>query len=350
MRRRSGIRAARHFAVALAALTTAAGTVVVPASVAAADGHHDGHDGREAAEHDHGGNGPYAVGSRTFTFVDTSRATPANRTFGGAPTRTLPTLVLYPAHGDTNGSITPDAEPVRREHGFPLIVFSHGFGASGPAYQGLLQLFAREGYVVAAPTFPLSSRAAPGGPTIADLPNQPGDVSFVITSMLGVDRHDRGGLRGTIDEHHVGVAGHSLGAITTLLVATNTCCEDPRIDAAVSFSGLELPIGRGAFFGAPTPPLMLVHGNADGTIPYVGSVNIYAHASAPKAFLTLLGAPHTPFGAPWAGPIIASVSDFLAGFLGHDHEALEQLPRDGDVPGVSTIQTDLGRVHHAHAA
>ncbi|HEY7137854.1 MAG TPA: phospholipase [Acidimicrobiia bacterium] len=337
MRTRAGTRGLRRL-VATFATVAALGALLVaaPATPAVADGGHGDHDGH----------GPYAVGSRTFTFVDTSRPTPANGSFAGAPSRTLQTLVLYPAGGPPGGAVTPGAKPARTEHGFPLIVFSHGFGASGPMYAPLLQLFARAGYVVAAPTFPLSNFAAPGGPTITDYVHQPGDVSFVITSMLDVDRHDRGGLRHDIDEHHIGVAGHSLGAITTLLVATNTCCEDPRIDAAVSFSGLELGVPGGVFFGKPTPPLMVVHGTADGTVPYQGSVNVYAQSPAPKAFLTLIGAPHTPFSAPWIDPTVKAVVDFLDGFLGHDHEALEHLRSDGTVPGVSSVQADLG--HHEH--
>ncbi len=190
---------------------------------------------------------PYLVGMRSYTFVDASRPTAANGSFPGAPTRTLRTLLLYPAVGDPNGPAVANAKPIRRRDGFPLIVFSHGFGASGPAYEFLLEQFVREGYVIAAPTFPLSSAGAPGGSDGGDYINQPGDVSFVLTSVLKVARMDPS-LRRTIDRHDVGAFGHSLGAITTLGVATNSCCVDHRIRAAVSFSGIELPFPGGSFF------------------------------------------------------------------------------------------------------
>jgi dienelactone hydrolase len=338
VRTRAGHVGIRRLVATFATVAALGATAVaIPATPAAADG------GRH-------GRGPYAVGSRSFTFVDTSRPTPANGTYPGAPSRTLPTLVLYPASGPAGGPVTPGARPAHAEHGFPLIVFSHGFTASGPVYQGLLALLARAGYVVAAPTFPLSNLNAPGGPTIVDYLHQPGDVSFVISRMLDLDRHDADGLRHAIDRHHVGVAGHSLGAITTLLVATNTCCQDHRIDAAVAFSGLELGVRGGVFFGKPTPPLMLVHGDADRTVPYGGSVSTYAQSPAPKAFLTLVGAPHTPFVAPWLGPTVTAVVDFFDGFLRHDHEALERLRRDGNVPGVATVQADLDGHRRRHAA
>ena len=317
---------------AVVVLATGACAVVLSAS-AAARPHAVVHDERAT----------YAVGMRSYVFVDRSRPTSSNGSYPGAQTRTLPTLLLYPAVGNPSGPAVMDATPIRREHGFPIIVFSHGFGASGPAYSFLLQRFVQEGYVIAAPTFPLSSGGAPGGAKLSDYVNQPGDVSFVLTSVLGLARQDRS-LRRTIDRHDVGVFGHSLGAITTLGVATNSCCVDPRIKAAVSFSGIELPFPGGSFFSTPTPPLMLVHGDADQTVPYVASVNAYAQAPAPKAFLTLEHAPHVPFLAPWLDPAVRSITDFLDGFLKHDRRALRRLATDGNVPGVASIQEDLPRL------
>jgi fermentation-respiration switch protein FrsA (DUF1100 family) len=282
----------------------------------------------------------FAVGVRFYTFVDTSRPTQANRTFPGAPSRTLPTMLLYPAKGDPSGPAVQGATPIRRRHGFPLIIFSHGFTATGPAYEPLLAQFVRAGYVIAAPTFPLSSAGAPGGPLLFDYVNQPGDVSFVMTKVLGLSRSDPT-LRRTIDRHDIGVAGHSLGAITTLGVAANSCCQDPRIDAAVSFSGIELPYGSGKYFSQPMAPLLLVHGTADGTVPYAASVAAFAQAHPPKAFLSLTNAPHTPFVAPWIGPTVATVTDFLNGYLKHDRRALRRMATDGNVPGVASLQEDL---------
>lgn len=314
----------------LAVVAVVAGSALAGAAPAFAD--HDGHDGRSRA--------PYAVGSRSVVFVDTSRPTPANGSYAGARSRTLPTLVLYPARGAANGAIVPGATPARADDGFPLVVFSHGFTASGPAYAGLAALFVRAGYVVALPTFPLSNGAAPGGPSIADYVNQPGDVSFVITQMLRLDHTKGDPFRHVIDDDEIGVAGHSLGAITTLGVAANTCCQDRRVDAAVSFSGIEL-FPNGKWFAQPTPPLLLVHGNADGTVPYGASVSIFGQAPPPKAFLTLIGAPHTPFLAPWLDPTARTVVDFLDGYLKHDRAALRRLASDGNVPGVASLQESL---------
>jgi predicted dienelactone hydrolase len=153
---------------------------------------------------------PYEVGERSYAFVDRSRTTPPNGSYAGAPTRTLPTLVLYPTKG---------GQPLRRRHGFPLIVFSHGMGATVRPHRSALDLWASRGYVVVAPTFSLSSGTAPGGSSLADYRQQPADVSFVISRVLGLD-----GLKKTIDRRSIGVAGHSLGAVTSLALVANGCC------------------------------------------------------------------------------------------------------------------------------
>jgi predicted dienelactone hydrolase len=277
----------------------------------------------------------YSVAAQTFTFVDTTRATPANGSYPGAPTRTLSTLVLYPT----------EAQPSKP---FPLVVFSHGFTASGPAYQFLLQKWAAHGYVIAAPTFPLSNGNAPGGPTIGDYPNQPGDVSFVITSMLNLSRDPRSPLHGLINANRIGVAGHSLGAITTLGVAYNSAVADPRIDAAVPISGIVLPFGTGTTFTGITTPLLLIHGDHDQTVPYGSSVYSFEHASPPKFFETLLGAPHTPFLGPWAPAIDNTVIAFLDKYLKHNASD-NDIVGAANVPGLSTLQMDDPAPLAAHA-
>ena len=89
---RSGQMAARPIAgIRIAAISLVAGAAVVAsaAPAVASTSPRTGHHGA-----------PYAVGKRSYTFVDTSRPTSANGTYPGAPTRTLQTLLLYPAKGD----------------------------------------------------------------------------------------------------------------------------------------------------------------------------------------------------------------------------------------------------------
>jgi fermentation-respiration switch protein FrsA (DUF1100 family) len=240
-----------------------------------------------------GPDGPYAVGERTETLVDDSRPTDPNRGAPGEPDRTLDTLVFYPADGAPGGEPVEDA-PARASNGpYPLVVFSHGFLAHANVYRNLVRWWAAAGYVVAAPTFPLSSTNAPGGPQVNDYRNQPDDVSFVIDEMLRINGDRSHPLAGLVDETRIGVSGHSLGGLTTFGVAFNSCCVDERIKAAVPMSGLRLPfIGSEYFPTGVDTPVLIIHGDADELVPVTQSHRAYAEAEAPKYLLLLQGEDH----------------------------------------------------------
>ncbi len=286
----------------------------------------------------------YAVGTRSETFVDPSRPTMPNGAFAGSPTRTLPTLVLYPARGAAGPSDLPGASPAAGR--FPLILFSHGIDSDGPTYEPLIRQWAAAGYVVAAPTYPLSNHHSPGGATVTDYPHQPGDVSFVITSVLALSRDPRRHFRNVIDPSEIAVVGHSLGAATTLGASENSCCADRRVRAAVSVDGLELTF-NGAFFSGRSVPLLLFHGDVDGTVPYSASQRLFADSPSPKYFVTLHGAGHTAFRqagnasqppSPWEPVIVRSVLDFLDRYVRGQRGALAALQADATVSGVASIQ------------
>ena len=73
--------------------------------------------------------------------------------------------------------------PTRGQAPYPLVVFGHGFALTPHVYARLLDTWARSGYVVAAPVFPVENPNAPGGPDERDLVNQPGDMSFVVSQL-----------------------------------------------------------------------------------------------------------------------------------------------------------------------
>jgi hypothetical protein len=107
---------------------------------------------------------PYAVGSVSAIFTDTSRAVSGAHTLGGLPgPRVLRTLILYPAARTPRpaGTRSPRIAPAG-EH-FPLVVFAPGFDQGPSSYLPLLKSWARSGFVVAAVTFPLTSPNAVGG-------------------------------------------------------------------------------------------------------------------------------------------------------------------------------------------
>ena len=272
----------------------------------------------------------YSIGRLSLTFVDTSRPTPANGTYPGAPSRTLPTLVFYPKQGSR-------AVPGPR----PLVVFATGIGNSPTTYLALFGRWVQAGYVVAEPAFPLSNDHAPGGTTAADFTHQPADISFVITQLLQANRDSHSALHGFLSPKQVAVAGKSLGAITAFEVGYNPASRDPRVKAVIAMTGF---VGvSGPHFAGITTPLLLEHGDADTTAPIQGSRDAYAQANPPKFFVTLFGQTHSSaFGGgtrPAEVVVERTTLDFLDAYAAGQRGALARLERDGNVAGVSSLQS-----------
>jgi len=243
----------------------------------------------------------HPVGVRSATFTDSSRATPEVPVLGltGSPTRVLPVTVWYPARGATTAMPTPDARPATGR--FPLIVWAHGNSARGSAPPPVVPMWASYGYVVVAPDFPVSSRARTILDATADWGAQPADVRFVLDRMLSPGTDDP--LRAHVDRRHVGLAGHSLGAITVLAEAYGPD-PDARVGAVISLSGI--PLLPGTDVASRPTPLLLIHADNDATVPYGSSTDMFAAASGPHALVTVVGGNHSTFLYS-AGPETAKV-------------------------------------------
>lgn len=233
--------------------------------------------------------GPHDVGRRTFTFVDESRPTMANGTYPGAPSRTLATEVWFPA-GSPGGSFVDNAQGP-----YPLILHSHGFldSRTGMAYLG--EHLASHGYVVAAVDYPLSNGGAPGGATVLDVSNQPGDASFVIDRLLAMSADVASPLAGGIDANRIGASGLSLGGLTTLLVTYHRDLRDTRIKAALPMA----PAGcmfTERFFRTTRTPLLVMHGDSDLLLPWREyGARSFQYARGRRHFVLLEQGSHTGF-------------------------------------------------------
>jgi hypothetical protein len=251
----------------------------------------------------------YAVGRRALTFVDSTRPTPAdpNRGLPAEPDRTIPVRLLYPANGSPSLPVTDDAPAANGKR--PLIVFSHGFTANGPVYEAVVLPWVRSGYNVALPTFPRTS--GPGG-MLGDYVNQPEDVSFVIDSLLTLNRTPGDRQYRRINAQKLIAAGHSLGAATAYGVTFHSGVGDPRLDAALVFAGIQLPFAGGDYGTRPPTPLLLVHGVLDGTLGVEFSDGMYDVATGPVSYLRLDNAGHINIFAGVEGALTsASVDAFL---------------------------------------
>lgn len=229
---------------------------------------------------------PYGVGRTEITVVDDSRDLEGRPTDDpDADHRTLDVIVLYPSTAtdpddDTPRSIAPGV--------FPLVVFSHGVTADGDMYAPALEPLVAAGYVVALPTFPLT-QGPDGWQHLDQVPAQAHDVSYVIDRLLRSSMETNTLLNGHLSSDAVAVAGHSLGAVTSLLFY-NTCCEDRRVRAVVAVSGLGFDdTGDPAddYDHPPTDvPLLLLHGTDDDTVPHSGSEKMFDRlTSVPRALV-----------------------------------------------------------------
>jgi predicted dienelactone hydrolase len=214
------------------------------------------------------------VTSRVENYIDTSRPTAATAASPKTNQRQLPTLILTP--------VAPASKPDTK---YPLMVFGHGLGGDPASYESLLRAIAQQGYVVAAPTFPLSNKQTPGGPGLTDQPNQAKDMSFVITQLL-TDK--------AVNPDWLFAGGHSLGGITTVDLFARPDTVDKRIDGAIVIAGtVNVFSFNKMFVGTPATPVLFLHGNADKVVPHQLGRSTFLQAKSPKWFVTVVDGDHS---------------------------------------------------------
>ena len=265
----------------------------------------------------------------TLDLVDPSRPTPAGAGLPHADDRRLVTDVYVPAGTGP----------------FPFIAFSHGLAGHPRKFTQLLGQWAEAGYAVAAPAFPLSNDEVPGVSTFADLPSQPGDVSFVIDRLLAMSDDEDDPLYGVVDPDRIGVAGLSLGGATTYGVAFNDCCADERPVAAMVLDGARLAVG-GEFHMDSGLPLMIIHADEDFALPYAEAAEAYVDAIAPKYLVTLHefahASPYENDPDPADELVTASTIAFWDRYL-KDDESAEQRIVDAITPSsLATLESETG--------
>jgi predicted dienelactone hydrolase len=276
--------------------------------------------------------GPYLVGTVQQTFVDPTRTTPSRGGNGGSSSRSIQTTIYYPA------STAPTAEspqPKVASGPFPLLVFAHGYEIDAAAYKPLLEDLAAGGFVVAAPDFPGTSTAYPGGAVRSDSLQQPGDISFVITQVLNASATS-GPFFDAVDPNAVGDSGQSDGGVTAAAAAYNTCCIDPRIKASSILTGGAFGF-EGQWFPPGTPPVLFLHATADEVNPYSASTSMFAQAQSPKYLFTIEGGDHFSVyvDPPWEEHVAAAMTAFFDLYLKGDATAADRLAAAGNQPGYS---------------
>lgn len=143
----------------------------------------------------------------------------------------------------------PDSETPR-----PVVLFSHGLGGSREGNPYLGNHWAGEGFVAVFMQHAGSDRdviknirlrdrfnALKDAASYRSARDRLTDVSFVIDQLTQWNDTKDHPLFGKLDLHHIGMSGHSFGAVTTLGVAGQkpvfgTEINEPRIDAFLAMS------------------------------------------------------------------------------------------------------------------
>jgi predicted dienelactone hydrolase len=275
---------------------------------------------------------PVYVARLERTFVDPARSSPARGGNPAATSRTIVTTVYYPTNVQPSSA---NPTPAHVPGPLPLIVFAHGYEIDAAAYAPLLEDLAAGGFVVAAPDFPGTSTRYPGGATRSDSLEEPADISFVISEMIGQSATP-GPLSNLVDPAAIGDSGQSDGGVVAAAAAYNTCCIDPRIKASSILTGGAFGFD-GQWFPPGTPPVMFVHATADEVNPYGASTSMFAQAQSPKYLLTIDGGSHLQVyvDPPWEEHVANAMLAFFDLYLKGDQAAAERLAGAGNQPGYS---------------
>ena len=273
--------------------------------------------------------GAYPVGTRSIELVDRSRREPGTN---GTKPRSFVMQLWYPraagkgrreqymppkvaafvaADGGLPASIftrvklaaISDAAPRRRAGGWPVVLFSTGYGVERQLYTGLVQDLASHGYVVAAIDHPHDAGIVsfPDGHTVSigkvgESPNaisdaltvRIADTRYVLDALTRLNRGTRtGAFSGMFDLDHVGMFGHSLGGAT----AAATMLIDRRLDAGLDMDGLLF--GKVAVTGLEKPFMLF---SADPGFRHKPNLaQFWGHLRGPRYAVDFAGAAHLAF-------------------------------------------------------
>ncbi len=228
--------------------------------------------------------GIYTVGDIDYHLVDTSRATGANGDFPGLDHRELDIRVWFPRV--ENGRVAPGRHP--------LLVYSHGYAANKLSGAYLAAYMARQGYLVVAADYPLTRFFAPGGARLADVVNQPGDISFLLDTLLAWDRDPDSPFFERVDAGRIAAMGISLGGLTSTLSAYHPRWRDERLQLAISIAGPSSMLGPG-FFSSSQVPLLVVATPGDALVDYQDNAAPLLSKAPDVTLVTLANGSHSGF-------------------------------------------------------
>jgi predicted dienelactone hydrolase len=230
--------------------------------------------------------------------------------------------------------------PVDAQGPRPVIIFSHGLGGTRDGYGYLGEFWASHGYVsvhlqhlgsddAVWRDARLGQRISAMRKAIKDVSNslnRPLDVSFAIDRLEALNDETGSPWFGRLDLEHIGMAGHSYGAFTTMAIAGQAYIgrdgqsrnlADERVDAAIAMSP-QAPRDKNQYdasYAEISIPLFVMTGTHDDSI-----VSPTTPADRRVAF------DYTP------GPADGGPDVYLVTFTDGDHMIFSGRPRRGFDP------------------
>lgn len=232
--------------------------------------------------------GPYTAGFRDVRLVKPSVNDPSQE-------RVLNAVVWYPTTRgagpiETGSRAVRDA-PLDLSGGpYPVVMFSHGSCGFERQSLFLTPWLATHGFVVVAVPHP--------GNTLFDFPNcrtgdaqvksaaeRPRDIVFALDWILAANEDPASPFFGAIDEHRLGMSGHSFGGLTTYLATAL----DDRFTVAVPMAPATGPSS------ALHIPSLTMYGVIDSVVNNPGIVAAFDRSDSPKRLVGIEDAGHYAF-------------------------------------------------------
>ena len=236
---------------------------------------------RDVTQHPASLPGTYAIATRSYSWTDPSRWTPANGSAPAHHSRVLPVDIVYPD------------DPHGRQR-FPVVVFVHGVMSDRRQSPYLLDTLASHGFIAVAADFPLTANSTPGGATDAHAQDEARDIAFLV-DRLGAKQSAGEPWASTVDPSRYVVVGHSTGGAVAIVAAFAPDYHDPRVAGVISLSG-DACFFSHRFLTTRRVPAIFVGATNDRFVPVANHAQwAYDASASPHALVIIHGGDHVYF-------------------------------------------------------